>query len=590
VTSEPPLSFEDARERLRQKGYLDRGVEGAVLKGALAARTRARALLKAAFVATLFLALALAAAQAVMTSVASGLGFQDALVLFAWLFAGALAFGAAAVSCLMALAWLRGRSRGGGDHVTTEIGVAFGLVSGGFAALAAAPALEIAGTPGVAVLLAVVGLLVFLSVRVARSVTLTVLVASGRSVLERPGKTGALAAAGLAILAVAGAFFGAAGGRRSDDADEPLVVASGRARVVVIGVDGWSDRFLPAGAAGFGAAGTPYAKEQLDPAAVWTTVATGEGVSRHGVGSLDLVRVRGVGAPVKPDVGTTWYLRRLLPATGLARLESVTSASRRVPAVWDVASRAGIAALAVGWWTTYPATGPATVLSNHLFFAARSRAPLAGEGWPPEAAARAAGLVDRPAGLAAVQAGSVERLVQDASGLDAFTIAAFEQAWEKDRPRLALVYLPGLDILAAALSDPVRSAPERVALARALTVEADRVRTFATRPLPGGDADLRLLLLDGGRNERTGRLVASGPLAAQAPVSFRLVDLAPTVLAVLGIPASRACEGKVVPALVVPGAATTATVASWGRRHAAGPPPIDPKEYVDNLRSLGYLK
>ena len=30
-----PLSLDAARERLREKGYLDRGVEGAVLKGAL---------------------------------------------------------------------------------------------------------------------------------------------------------------------------------------------------------------------------------------------------------------------------------------------------------------------------------------------------------------------------------------------------------------------------------------------------------------------------------------------------------------------------------------------------------------------------
>jgi hypothetical protein len=258
VTSEPPLSFEEARERLRQRGYLDRGVEGAVLKGALAARTRARALLKAAFVATLFLAVSLAAAQAAVTAVASGLGLADALVLFGWLLAGALVFGALVVSCLMALAWLRGRSRGDGDHVTTEIGIAFGLVAGGFAALAAAPALEIAGAAGAAVLLAVVGFLVFLSVRVARSVTLTVLVASGRTVLGRPGKAGAVVAVGLAVLAAGGAYLGAPG-RRGEGGDEPLVVTSGNARVVVVGVDGWSDRFLPAGARGFGAAGTPYA-------------------------------------------------------------------------------------------------------------------------------------------------------------------------------------------------------------------------------------------------------------------------------------------------------------------------------------------
>ena len=587
MTAEPPLSFEDARERLRQRGYLDRGVEGAVLKGALASRTRARALLKAAFLSTLFLAVALAGAQAVVTALSSALGPRDFLVLFGWLLAGASAFGALVVSCLMALAWLRGRSRGAGDQVATEIGIAFGLVSGGFAAMAAVPALEIAGAAGAVALVAAVALLVFLSVRIARSVTLTVLVASGRAVLERPGKKGALAALLLAALAAGGAFLGTQGSRRSEGADEPLVVASGSGRIVVIGVDGWSDGFLPAGVAGPGAAGMPYAKDQLDPAAVWTTVATGEGVARHGVGSLDLVRVRGVGVPVKPEAGTGWYLRRFLPAMRLARPESVTSASRRVPAAWDVAARAGIAALVVGWWTTYPATGPATVLSNHLYFAARAGAPLTGEGWPPEAGARAAKLARGTLG----PAGSVERLVADASGLDAFSIAAFEEAWQRDRPRLGLVYLPGLDILGSALSEPGRSAADRVVLARALTAEAERIRDFASRPLPGGDADLRFLILDGGRHERSGHLVAAGSMAAPVPSGpFRLEDLAPTVLAALGVPSSRSCDGRVASGLLAPGVAATSTVASWGRRRAPGPPPIDPKEYVDNLRSLGYLK
>ena len=42
--------------------------------------------------------------------------------------------------------------------------------------------------------------------------------------------------------------------------------------------------------------------------------------------------------------------------------------------------------------------------------------------------------------------------------------------------------------------------------------------------------------------------------------------------------------------LLAPGAATPATVASWGRRRADARVAVDPKEYVENLRSLGYLK
>jgi hypothetical protein len=68
------------------------------------------------------------------------------------------------------------------------------------------------------------------------------------------------------------------------------------------------------------------------------------------------------------------------------------------------------------------------------------------------------------------------------------------------------------------------------------------------------------------------------------------VDLAPTVLAVLGVPASREIAGKVKNDLVTPGTTDDATVGSWGRRRASSQAPIDSKAYIENLRSLGYLK
>ena len=84
-----------------------------------------------------------------------------------------------------------------------------------------------------------------------------------------------------------------------------------------------------------------------------------------------------------------------------------------MPAVWEVASRAGIPSLTVNWWTTYPAgDGGGTVLGNHLFFAAARESPFAGEGWPPEATGRAARLAPR----VAPEPGSLERLVEERAG------------------------------------------------------------------------------------------------------------------------------------------------------------------------------
>ncbi len=585
--SRDPVTFEEARERLRSRGYLDRGVEGAVLKGALAARTRTLGLLRGASLAALFLALALAAAETVAVSLASALSLRDALVLLGWLVGGALLTATVLVLLLAGLAWLRMRGRSDPSGVSTEVAVVFGVLAGVGAALTARPVLEAAGPFAAAVAFAAAAVAVVLAVRVARGLAFTVLAASGRAAFSRaPRPALALAAALAAATLAAGAWLLV---RRPAPVEEPLVVRAGTARAVLVAVDGW----LPELAAGAETLRAPvrlrYRKEMADPAAFWTTVATGEPARRHGVGALELVRLDGLVAPVRLTAGTGWYLGRLLPSLGLAREESVTSAARRVPAVWEVARRGGVASLTVNWWTTWPADDAGgVVLGNHLFFAARSGARLEREGWPPEAVARAAKL----APPAEAGAKGVARLVADAKGLDAFAIAVFRQEVARTKPRLALLYLPGLDILGAALAEPSRTAAERVALAAALGEETRAVASFLSGPdVVGSDAEVVAVVLDGGRTAQEGVLLLSGSLTRPgASGDVRPVDVAPTLLAALGIPSSRETEGKVVPRLLRDGAAIETTVASWGRKPAGGGPPLDPREYVESLRSLGYLR
>jgi hypothetical protein len=574
------ISLDDARERLRERGYLERGVEGAVLKGALAARTRTRAFLLGASTGAAFLAAAVALAETVLHAVSSALPLRDAAVLFLWLFAGAAAAASLVVLALVLLALLRARARGDAEAGSTEIAVAFGILAGVAGILAARPALESAGVPAAAAVLAAVAFAVLIAVRVARGLAFTVLAASGRLFVARPSRTflaWALAGGTLVLVGISAILF-----RVPVVGDAPLVVAANRRRAAVVGVDGWTAALSGAGAR------APYVKEARDPAAFWTTVATGESVKRHGIGSLDLVRVAGVGSPVRPLAGAGWYLRSVLPTLRLARRESVTASARRVPALWEVASRGGIPSLTVNWWTTYPSEeGGGTILGNHLFFAARSGAALAGEGWPPDAAERAARLAPR----VAPEPGSLERLVADATGLDDFALAAFRDAWRRESPRLALLYLPGPDILSSALADPERGAADRVALAAALTEETAKLRAFLVNPGLTPAPDLFVLVLDAGRRESGGVVRLSGPLALEgAEAVLAPADLAPTVLSVLGVPASREIKGRVRGDLLVKGATDGETVASWGRRRAAARPPIDPKEYVENLRSLGYLR
>ena len=582
-----PVTFEEARERLRARGYLDRGVEGAVLKGALAARTRTLGLLRGAALAALFLAVALAVAETSAVALASALPARDALVLFAWLAAGALLAAAGLVLLLAGLAWLRVRSGSDPTGAPTEVAVGFGILAGVGAVLAARPVLEAAGPLAALAALAAAAAAVVLAVRTARGVAFAVLAASGRAAFSRaPRPALALGAALAAGLLAAGGWLLL---RAPSPPDEPLVVRAGTARVVLVAVDGWVPEAAAETEPLAAKARFSYRKETSDPASFWTTVATGEPASRHGVGALELVRLDGVRAPVRLTAGTGWYLGRLLPALGFAREESVTSAARRVPAAWEVAHRAGLASLVVNWWTTWPADGAGgVVLGNHLYFAARAGSRLDGEAWPPEAGARAASLAPRSRAVR----GGVAALAADARGLDAFAMAAFRQEAARSRPRLSLLYLPGLDILGAALGEAGRSVADRVALASALREEARAVAAFLAGPdVLGSGADLVAVVLDGGRASRRGELLLAGPLAREgAAGELRPVDLAPTLLAALGVPASREAEGKVDARLLADGAAAGTTVASWGRRRPGAGPEIDPKEYVENLRSLGYLR
>ncbi len=581
----PPMSFEEAREKLRLRGYLDRGVEGAVLKSALASRTRTRGVLRAAAVAAGFLAISLAAAETAAMASFSRLPPGDAAVLFLWVLLASALVSSFAVLLLMLAAWVRVRSRQDGESVSTEIGIGFGLLAGTLGAAAAFPALKRAGPLAATAVLLLVGVLVFLAVRVARSVTFTMLLASGRVLLRGRGKVGGLSSLFLALFAVGVALIAVFPARTPEE--EPLIVEGRTTTVLLVAVDGWSDRFVRQKSGWREGRVLPYQKASRDPAAFWTTIATGETAVRHGVGAMDLVRVKGVSRLVHPGPASALYLQRLLPALGLSRRETATSTARQVPAAWEVAQRAGIASLTVNWWTTYPVAGPAgTVLSNHLYFAARDGESLEREGYPLKAVRAAARLVPK----SPPPAGALERLLFDARQINRFAEEAFLDAIKRDQPRLAMVYLPGLDILLGALSDSARTPEERVVIASEVRDEADRVSQFleGVRLLPGS---LIAFVLDKGRDQTRGEIVFHGDAISTRPVPLmRPEDLLPTVMMALGVPPSRTASGKPRTELLDSKLAMEKSVETWGRVSAPSEMVLDSKSYIENLRSLGYLR
>jgi hypothetical protein len=204
-------------------------------------------------------------------------------------------------------------------------------------------------------------------------------------------------------------------------------------------------------------------------------------VARHGVGSLDLVRVAGISAPVVPAAGTGWYLGRVLPAFGAARRESVTSASRRVPAAWEVAHRGGVAGLVVNG-TTYWRRVPPGTSSNHPSSPARA-AELRGRGVALEAAVRAARRGDGALRPPAPSGGS------PTPGPD-----ACPRAFEEELGRAAALRCSTcrLDILSQAMAESRSGRPGRPATA--LTEEAETILVPLRSCRPGADL---AVLLDG---------------------------------------------------------------------------------------------
>jgi predicted AlkP superfamily phosphohydrolase/phosphomutase len=125
-----------------------------------------------------------------------------------------------------------------------------------------------------------------------------------------------------------------------------------------------------------------------------------------------------------------------------------------------------------------------------------------------------------------------------------------------------------------------------------LHVVLDEYRAIAF-PLFATDGQVvtRQIRGDSGCHRRDGLLVACGPgiAAGQAVAGAQIVDLAPTILQLFGVPIPPDFDGRVLPELV--GAAAPARYQS-GPQYAEAPQDLSPEEEIEiqnRLRDLGYL-
>jgi predicted AlkP superfamily phosphohydrolase/phosphomutase/Flp pilus assembly protein TadD len=404
-------------------------------------------------------------------------------------------------------------------------------------------------------------------------------------------------------------------------------------RVIVLGIDGLDPGVVETLAGegkmpnlarlrASGAFGRLRSQPPLLSPVVWTTIATGQPMERHGIAHFTVTD----------------------PVTG--ERSPVTSDLRRVKALWNIASDRGLGVAVVGWWATWPPEEVrGSIVSDRtsyhfLLEPDRPADPTVATTYPPALAERLRPLVRRPD---QVSAGDLARFLDAPAGPDPgplrfdddvahfrWALAAAEtarhvalQLWKEDRPRLLMAYVEIVDTAshlfghvfrARGLSGELAEQQRRFGrtVEEAYRYADDLVGDFAA----AADADTTLLVVsDHGfelgqlpddpsatqdmrrvseayhRLEGTilmhGRGVRPGALAGAS-----ILDVAPTVLALLGLPSARDMPGRPLPSALDVSRPTeaVATYEDGTARRAPAPPDraVD-VQVIERLGALGYV-
>jgi hypothetical protein len=609
-----PESYEEVRRKLVDRGYLRGPVARFVLADLLAGeapRALVMTSLKAALLGAPLLG-GLLAASAVASNRPT-LSARDAAVLT--LYFGAIAaivlFAVDVAAALVSAAWARRRGARPSDALRAGLIVAVPLLAylvvlwarGGAGSGLGADLVFLTGATATAALVAWLTGLVSLAGIVGRTG-------------EVPDRRRRSALIGLAVLApvALGVFVLPAISAGSDGAVPPspfarLPLAE---RLVVVGVDGLDGGLVESQSA----AGTadhllallaegavyPTHRETAEPPEVWTTIATGMTADEHGVRQAGAARLPGITAPIAPRAGPLALgaaLRFLLPATTVP----TSSVGRRVRTLWEMTGLASSTA-AVGWWSSWPARGTEGDPAGGYVVSDRVLAKLLGSG-AEDRDTQPASLFTRlrqrfPAERQSWRAAFDERFVslpETMRGVawESYLIDAF--AWQTtvdlmDDPSVgaSFVYLPGLDILRTRLAGR-EGAGDATASYLAWLDQS----IFAS--LSKGSGTRTVIIADPGRSAGEG---AEGFVAVVAPgVEARCVgpavgdgDIAPIVLRVAGLPASREMKGSAPQRCFERADPAPSAIATWGRRGrpaASARSDYDP-EMVERLKSLGYLR
>ena len=372
---------------------------------------------------------------------------------------------------------------------------------------------------------------------------------------------------------------------------------------------------------------------------IWTSLATGRAPEAHGV--LDFVEHRAPGAAcgvqrlqrhrlLPGSFGLHGVVDALIAVGQLSQLP-VTSCQRRVPALWNIASSAGIRSTTVGWyasWPTDPVKGyivsdlnPLRAVFRNLGFEARDELTPSGLTLP-------LGLLDEL--VANVEVPDVpedpeailalpffEELTEEQRAhllgtdllpvfrsiyrSDVFSVGSAEYLLRRDPGDLVSVYFSGVDNTSHRFTEP--GVVDRY---------YDVADEFVGRLVAAAGPDVTTLVVsDHGwayadhvderfahRHAPDGVFILHGPEipALQLATKPHVYDVAPTLLALLGLPSDERMEGRaIVEALPESARAESrrppVDYGSYAYTPAASAAPgeVLQNEMMDRLEALGYL-
>jgi len=637
MSADDSRPLERVRDELKRLGYLDHGFERFLLQDALKPRRPLRALLGLAFKVAILAGTVLALVLAFVLAAANGNLAQspfDLLPLFLHLFPpialtvalGFLALGLVLVG-LLRLTHVR-RIEGWSLGIALMAGLATLLLAvwKGPDLLAESDLWHV-----LAVALAV-PLVIFAVVRVlyngllSLAISLTDAAPRGRLFRRRWLAVAILGSVFLLLLPGVLAVE-----RRLPLRAPPSIPAVTGERVLLVGIDGVLTQELDyllargelptlARLAGLPTSDEPteegeggrlarYSRGDEPPAVFWTSVATGLAGSAHGVSALDSFRPLGVATALARSGPLRDYWGHVEVPLGLAVHRPLLANRRSAFTVWELASRGGHPVLAVQWWSTFPAEPlPGLVVAHGAF-------PLLGEGvaeavTPADRrdevdALREAARVDDADPLAGLppEASEIERR---ALAPDRFAREVFRRNLEP-RPRMAALYLAAPDLAAdgwrwgeVAFADLVRRE-----LRAADDLLAEALPAFATvavvvdpgRRATGGrlatSSAARVASSTPGESAAEGRALlwrrigcGSGEPSGKSLPTVPPEAIASGLLRALGLPQS---EELPPPPGLCSWSSPPSRLASFGQRRHPEAPSREGREYLESLRSLGYL-